>query len=215
MVPAEPHMELLTTILGRRLVAVLRFDTAEACLVSAEAVASGGITVLEVTMTTPGAIDVIAHLSARGDMIVGVGSVRAAGDLRRAADAGARFMASPITDADVVATARSLGVVAMPGALTPGEIARAWDAGADIVKVFPMPVDGASYIRSVLGPMPDIRLAPSGGVTPTSARSYLDAGASALNVGSWLTHDDGHAAAPDVIRRRAEELVGVVRGVVV
>lgn len=214
MLAENDSRDTLSTILSRRLIAVLRFDTQAECAAGAAAVAAGGISVLEVTLTTPGALEVIRELALRGDVTVGVGSVRNADDARRAADAGARFMASPITNQEAMTSARERGLVTMPGALTPAEIDRAWRAGADLVKVFPMPRDGAAYIRAVLGPMPDIRLAPSGGVTPFSAREYLDAGASVLNVGSWLTHDAGRIAAVNVIRTRSEELVAAVRDVV-
>src|SRR5688572_27338194 len=147
----ELHQGPLTTILARRLIAVLRFDDASACLEAANAVSEGGINVLEVTLTTPGALEIIAELARRADVVVGVGSVRSNDDAIRSVDAGARFMASPVLDVEVVATARERGLITMPGALTPTEINQAWDAGADIVKVFPMPTDGASYIRSVLG----------------------------------------------------------------
>lgn len=206
---------LLEAILNRRLIAVLRFDNHDDCIEAATAAAAGGISILEVTLTTPGALDAIRTLALRADVIVGAGSVRTADDALAAADAGARFYASPITDDATAKQARERGLLTMPGALTPTEIERAWLAGADLVKVFPMPRDGAAYIRALLGPMPDVRLAPSGGVTPYSAREYLDAGASVLNVGSWLTHDAGRIAAANVIRTRAEELVAAVRGVFV
>jgi 2-dehydro-3-deoxyphosphogluconate aldolase/(4S)-4-hydroxy-2-oxoglutarate aldolase len=205
----------LDELVRGRLVAVLRFDEPGACLAAAEAAAAGGLTALEVTLTTPDALAAIVDLSRRSNLCVGVGSVRTREDLERAADAGARFMASPTTERDVVARAHEFGLIAMPGALTPTEIDRAWRGGADIVKLFPVPADGALYIRSVLGPMPEVRLAPSGGVTPETARAFLAAGACALNVGSWLTHRDGRPLAPIVVRERAELLVAAVHGSVV
>ncbi|HVK39558.1 MAG TPA: 2-dehydro-3-deoxyphosphogluconate aldolase [Candidatus Kapabacteria bacterium] len=206
---------VLAEILRARLIAVLRFHGADECLAAADAAAAGGISVLEVTLTTPGASAIITALSRRDDLLIGVGSVRSAAELDAAAMAGARFVASPHIDPALVERARGLGLVTMPGALTPTEIHRAWRAGADLVKVFPMPRDGAAYLRSLLGPMPEVRLAPSGGVSPATVRTLLDAGASALNVGSWMTHDDGAAAPPEVVRARAAELVAAVRGVVV
>jgi 2-dehydro-3-deoxyphosphogluconate aldolase / (4S)-4-hydroxy-2-oxoglutarate aldolase len=205
----------LGEILRQRLIAVLRFHAADECLAAAHAVVAGGIPILEVTLTTPGAIAVITALSRRDGLIVGVGSVRSEAELDAAAMAGARFVASPHIDARLVERARGLGLVTMPGGLTPTEIERAWSAGADLVKVFPMPRDGAAYITSLLGPMPEVRLAPSGGVSPQTVRPLLDAGACALNVGSWMTHDNGSPATADVIGERARELVSAVRGVVV
>lgn len=201
---------ILARILHERIIAVLRFDHAGECLRAAEAVAAGGIAILEVTLTTPGAFEIIAALARRAELIVGVGSVRTAADLEEAAGAGARFIASPITDVAIVERARALGLVTMPGALTPTEIDRAWRAGADLVKVFPMPHEGAAYIRAVLGPMPEVRLAPSGGVTHLTAASLLDAGAAALNIGSWLTQSEGATASHEVISDRARSLVAAV-----
>lgn len=207
--------QVLGEILRQRLIAVLRFHTADDCLHAAEAIASAGISVLEITLTTPGAAAIITSLSRRDDLLLGVGSVRTEAELDAAAMAGARFVASPHIDPVLVERARGLGLVTMPGALTPTEIERAWRCGADLVKIFPMPHDGASYLRSLLGPMPDVRLAPSGGVSPSTVRSLFDAGASALNVGSWMTHDAGVPLPREVVRERAAELVAAVRGVVV
>jgi 2-dehydro-3-deoxyphosphogluconate aldolase/(4S)-4-hydroxy-2-oxoglutarate aldolase len=201
----------LATMLRERVVAVLRFDSAAECRAAAEAMAVGGVTTLEITLTTPDAFAVIAELAARGGLVVGVGSVRSEKDLARAIDAGASFMASPVCDPAIVAAARERGVVAMPGALTPTEIDRAWRAGADLVKVFPMPRDATTYLRAILGPMPELRLAPSGGVSADTAREMLEAGAAALNVGTWMTHRGGTALHPSEIRGRAEQLVGAVR----
>jgi 2-dehydro-3-deoxyphosphogluconate aldolase/(4S)-4-hydroxy-2-oxoglutarate aldolase len=206
---------VIAAIERQRTIAVLRFDAAEELRRVVDAIVGGGITLLEVTLTTPDALAIIGELSRRDDVIVGVGSARTREHVRAAADAGARFMASPIADHAMIAEARDAGLLAMPGALTPTEIDRAWRDGADLVKVFPMPRDGAAYLRSVLAPMPEIRLAPSGGVTPDSAAEMLGAGAYALNVGSWLTHDNGAAAAADVVARRAARLVEAVRGIVV
>jgi 2-dehydro-3-deoxyphosphogluconate aldolase / (4S)-4-hydroxy-2-oxoglutarate aldolase len=212
MAVVTPRDTVIRAIERERIIAVLRFDSPDACATAAEAIVDGGISILEVTLTTPGAIELIRDLASRSDALVGVGSVRTRKQLDRAIDAGARFMASPVLDEEIVRAAREGGIVAMPGAMTPTEIDHAWRAGADLVKVFPMPREGASYLRSILGPLPEIRLAPSGGVTPDTARAFLAAGAFALNVGSWMTHGEGGVLSPSEVSDRARQLVAAVKG---
>ncbi len=205
----------LDRILADRLIAVLRLDLPlEGTLAVAEAIAAEGIAPIEVTFTTPGAIEAISRLAGRSDVLVGAGTVLDERQAREAIDAGARFLASPITDPAIIAIARSAGVVAMPGAVTPTEIVAAWRAGADLVKLFPMPSDGLKYLAALRGPLPEIRMAPSGGVSPETAGPFLRAGAAALNVGTWLTHEkDGSVGAPEQIAARARGLVRAVRDV--
>jgi 2-dehydro-3-deoxyphosphogluconate aldolase/(4S)-4-hydroxy-2-oxoglutarate aldolase len=202
----QRRQETLENMVKRRLIGVLRLDAPERAIEIAEAMADGGITTIEVTLTTPGAIGVIAELGRRRDLIVGAGSVLTEAQAREAFSAGARFYASPIFDPRIVALARAADAVAMPGALTPTEIVNAWSGGADLVKIFPMPAEGASYIRSIRGPLPEVRLAPSGGVSPATIFSLLRAGASALNVGTWLTHEpEGELGSAAAITARATE----------
>lgn len=210
----ERQQETLRVMLERRIIAVLRLDSPDRAIEIVEAMAGGGITTIEVTLTTPGGIGLIAELARRGDLIVGAGSVLTEARAEEAFAAGARFYASPVFDEGIMAVARAAGVVTMPGAYTPTEIVNAWRGGADLVKIFPMPAEGASYIRSIRGPLPDIRIAPSGGVSPITAPTLLRAGASALNVGSWLTHEpDGTIGSADAIRKRGAELVEKARRV--
>lgn len=203
----------LARILDHRIIAVLRSSKPLDVERIADVLVSAGIRVLEVTLTTPRALAAVQRLADRDDLLVGTGSVRSLDDLTASIDAGARFYASPVLDEEVVAAARDQDLIAIPGALTPNEIIRADRTGADIVKLFPSPADAPSYIRSIIGPLPDLRLAPSGGVTSANAGALLDAGAVALNVGSWLTPGLGRGE-PDYeeMRRRGEELVGVVGG---
>jgi 2-dehydro-3-deoxyphosphogluconate aldolase/(4S)-4-hydroxy-2-oxoglutarate aldolase len=202
----QGRRETLEKIVERRLIGVLRLDSPERAIEMAGAMADGGITTIEVTLTTPGAIGVIAELGRRRDLIVGAGSVLTEAQAREAFSAGARFYASPIFDPLIMAIARAADAMTMPGALTPTEIVNAWSGGADLVKIFPMPADGASYIKSIRGPLPEIRLAPSGGVSPATIPSLLGAGASALNVGTWLTHEpDGELGSAAAITARATE----------
>ena len=137
----------------------------------AEAIAEGGVTAIEVTMTTPNALAVIEDVSRQlGDaVVVGVGSVLDAETTRRAVDAGARYVVSPVFKREIVDEAHRLGVPAMPGCFTPTEILAATEAGADIVKVFPADVLGMAFFKGVLAPMPHLKLMPTGGVSLTNA----------------------------------------------
>ena len=199
---------VLHRLLKTKAIAVLREQTAGNAQILADALSGAGITTIEITLTTPGALNTIRSLADRTDILVGAGSVLSPEQARDAIQAGAQFYASPCFDSEVLDTALRAEIVAIPGALTPTEIHAAWKAGADIVKVFPMPAGGASYIRSILGPMPELCLAPSGGINAETCTAYLQAGAQALNIGSWLTPAD------DNVERRlstVEERAGLLR----
>lgn len=205
------HTQILSTILTHRIIAVLRLDSDRDATDICEALIEGGITVLEVTMTTPGALKIIERLAARQDLLVGAGTVLDAETARWTFESGAAFFASPAFDCATIERARSLGRVAIPGASTPTEILQASRCGADIIKLFPMPADGVRALKTLRGPFPSLRFAPSGGVTDLTARQLLDAGAAALNVGTWLTHDSN--GAPSSLRditARARSLVAAV-----
>ena len=162
-------------------------------------------------MTTPGALKIIEKLAAQGDVLVGAGTVLDAETARSTFESGATFFASPAFDCPTIERARSLGRVAIPGAATPTEIHQAASCGADIIKLFPMPADGVRALKTLRGPFPTLRFAPSGGVTDTTARPLLDAGAAALNVGTWLTHEsDGTPSPATVITARARSLVTAI-----
>lgn len=203
----EQSSTALDRMLRHALIAVVRLDDERSIDAVVEAITAGGITTVEITLTTPGALQAVARWSARPELLVGAGTAMTAEDAARAVDNGAAFIASPICDAAVVAATTAAGCVAMPGAMTPTEIVRARDVGADIVKVFPMPPEGAGYIRTIRGPLPTVRLAPSGGVRADTAAALLHAGADALNVGSWLTHEpDGSISQLAAITERATAL---------
>jgi len=197
------------------LVPVVRAPSALVALRAVEAVLEGGISIFEITMTVPDALSVIATLSARlgNRALVGAGTVLSAEDARACIDAGARFIVSPGLDVPTIQVARAAGVPVMPGALTPTEVITAWKAGADMVKIFPCSaVGGAKYIRALRGPLPQVRLLPTGGVNATTAADYIAAGASALGVGSELVDVAALAAGDDsVLTARARELCDVVR----
>ncbi len=206
------HIHILNTILEERIVAVIRLKDETAAERIVEAIAEGGIRAIEITLTTPGALGLIRNLAGRNGLLVGVGSVMERTQARAAFEAGALFYASPITDEATIGTARDYGRVAMPGAFTPTEIMRAAGYGADIVKLFPTPADGLAYLKSLRGPMPEVRIAPSGGVTPANAAGFIRAGAAAINIGTWLTTGpDGREYDRGTIRSRAEEITAAVR----
>ena len=182
-------------------VAVIRIQDPEALLRSVEAFARGGVRAIEVTMSVPGAIGVIARLRAHfgADLVLGVGSVLDAETATRAVEAGARFVVTPVMKPEVVAAAHAAGAAAMPGAMTPTECQAAHEAGADIVKVFPADIVGMPFFRAVLAPMPHLQLMPTGGVTLCNAADWLRAGAVAVGVGSALV-DPVAIAAGDYAR---------------
>src|SRR5216683_6304639 len=156
---------------------------------AAEAVCRGGVTIVEITMTVPGAVDVIREL-AKGsgkEILIGAGTVLNAEMARRCLDAGAEFLVSPGFNHDMVELAVREGKLVMAGALTPTEVITAWEAGADFVKVFPCgQVGGAKYIKALKGPLPQIPLVPTGGVNLNTAAEFIEAGAAALGIGGEL-----------------------------
>lgn len=179
--------EILRVIEETGVVAVIRLASAEPLLRAAEAVAAGGVRVIEFTMTTPRALEVLAGASAApGASIFGAGTVLDAETARAAILAGARFIVSPVLCPDVIRLCRRYDVPVIPGAMTPTEILRAWELGADMVKVFPAGVLGPRYLKDILAPLPQLRLIPTGGVTLENAGEYIRAGAIAVGVGGDL-----------------------------
>ena len=169
-------------------VAVIRLQDATRLRAVVDALAAGGIRALEVTMTVPGAIELIGEIAPTlpSDFLIGAGTVLDAETARRAIDAGAQFVVSPILRPAVVDEAHRLGRPAMPGCFSPTEIQQAWDAGADIVKVFPATSLGPAFFRDVRGPLPHLKLMPTGGVSIENADEWIRAGAVAVGVGSAL-----------------------------
>lgn len=170
------------------LVPVLRAESEEQALGIAEAIAEGGVTCLEVTMTVPGAIRVMARLAKeRPDILVGAGTVLDAETARMCMLEGAQFIVSPAFNARVVEMCQRYSIAVLPGALTPTEVITAWQAGADVIKVFPCSaMGGASYLKALKAPLPQIELIPTGGVSQATAVDFLKAGAFALGVGADL-----------------------------
>lgn len=197
------------------LVPVVRAPSAELALSAVEAILEGGISVFEITLTVPGAVQLIESLTRRfgGRAVIGAGTVLSAEQAAACIDAGAQFIVSPGLDPQVVELVLKRDCACLPGALTPTEVISAWRLGADMVKVFPCSaMGGASYIKALRGPLPQIKLLPTGGVNATNARDYLDAGAAALGIGSELVDARALAAGQtSLITARAQELVNAVR----
>ncbi len=202
--------EITERVEKEKAVAVLRFEDKRQFEPLYEALYEGGIKVLEITMTVPGAIELIKKASkiASDDVILGAGSVITAEDVRKTVDAGARFIVRPIVKDEVINETNKLDVPVMPGAFTPTEIQHAWDSGADIIKVFPADIVGMPFIKAVKAPLPHLKLMPTGGVSLTNANEWIAAGACAVGVGSALTDKKAIAAGNfDQIRKNAELLL--------
>jgi 2-dehydro-3-deoxyphosphogluconate aldolase/(4S)-4-hydroxy-2-oxoglutarate aldolase len=173
------------------LIPVLRARNAAQAHAVVRAMMAGGVTVVEVTMTVPGALDVLKELKQEygAKLLLGSGTVTTAEEAEATIEAGAEFVVSPSLHPEVIAATKASGKLSIPGGLTPTEIITAWRLGADYVKVFPCSaMGGASYLKSLLAPFPHLKLIPTGGVTLDTAESFLRAGARALGVGSDLVN---------------------------
>ena len=197
------------------IVPVVRASSPHEARVAADAVCAGGIPIVEITMTVPGAVDVIRDLvkSSGANVLVGAGTVLDAEAARRCIDAGAQFLVTPGFDLKTVEFAAQQGTVILPGALTPTEVITAWKAGADFVKVFPCGmVGGAKYIKALRGPLPQVPLVPTGGVNLNNAAEFIDAGAVALGVGGELVEASALKAGKlDVITANARQFMEIVK----
>lgn len=197
------------------LVPVLRASSAQEAITIADAILAGGVNILEITMTVPGAIRVIEQLADHhGDkLLLGAGTVLDPETARNCILAGAQFIVSPALDLRTIELCRRYSVPILPGALTPTEIVSAWQAGADVVKVFPCSaLGGAKYLKALQGPLPQIQLIPTGGVSLATAEEFLAAGAFALGVGGDLV--DAQAAREGrtgVITENAQKYISIVK----
>jgi 2-dehydro-3-deoxyphosphogluconate aldolase/(4S)-4-hydroxy-2-oxoglutarate aldolase len=179
--------DALARIKTEKLVAIIRADSSNGLLDCARALAAGGLTSIELTMTTPGAIAMLEQAAAEfPDFLFGLGTVLDAETARAGILAGAKFIVTPALRPDVITMCRRYRVPVFAGALTPTEILSAWETGADAVKVFPAEFFGPAYIKSVKAPLPQIDLVPTGGVTPDTIGEFLKAGATACAAGSAL-----------------------------
>jgi 2-dehydro-3-deoxyphosphogluconate aldolase/(4S)-4-hydroxy-2-oxoglutarate aldolase len=184
--------EILQRIVDLGIVAIIRADSSDQLEHAAEALLAGGVTTMEVTMTTPNALDVVARVVGRfgSEILMGVGSVLDADTAGEAIAAGAEFLVTPVTKPEVIRVCHRYEKPIASGALTPTEALLAHESGADFVKIFPAELGGPGYIRSLLAPLPMLRVIPTGGVTPETAGDFLRAGCLALGAGSALVSKD-------------------------
>ena len=196
------------------LIPVLRAKNATQALAVVDAMIAGGVTIVEVTMTVPGAIDVLRELKQRhgSALLLGSGTVTTAKEAEATIDAGAEFVVSPSLHPDVIATTKAAGKLSIPGALSPTEVVTAHRAGADYVKIFPCSaVGGAPYLKALLAPFPFLKLIPTGGVNLQTAESFLKAGARALGVGGDLVNlaaiDEGK---PEIVTEAARSYLQAI-----
>ena len=180
--------KIVEEIFKRKVIAVLRVKDEKKLQNVIEAIYAGGVSVAEITMTVPNAIELIKQMSECLDrnIIIGVGSVLNSKTAEDAIKAGAKYVVSPVFKKEIIETAHKFDVPVMPGCFTPTEIHSAFEIGADIVKVFPADVVGMEFFKAVLAPMPHLKLMPTGGVSLTNAGDWLKAGACAVGIGSAL-----------------------------
>lgn len=197
------------------LIPVLRATSVEMGHALVDAMMAGGVTVVEVTMTVPNAVSLLRDLKQKygSSLLLGSGTVTDAAQAEATIEAGAEFVVSPSLHFDVIARTKELGKISIPGALTPSEVITAWRAGADFVKIFPCSaMGGASYLKSLLAPFPDLKLIPTGGVTLQTAADFLKAGARALGVGADLVNAKAIAEGkPELITNTARGYLEIIR----
>ncbi len=197
------------------IVPVIRASSPREARMAADAVCEGGIPIVEITMTVPGAVEVIRELAKDGSsgVLVGAGTVLNAEAARRCVEAGAQFLVSPGLNLQTVEFAAREGKLVMAGALTPTEIMMAWEAGSDFVKVFPCgSMGGAKYIKAVRGPLPQVPLVPTGGVNLNTAAEFIEAGAAALGIGGELVQAEAlKSNKPEIIVENARKFLGIVK----
>jgi 2-dehydro-3-deoxyphosphogluconate aldolase / (4S)-4-hydroxy-2-oxoglutarate aldolase len=207
--------EIRERLISIGIVPVIRASTAPKAMMAVEALQKGGIPIVEVTLTVPGAEKVIESLRRNSDstLLVGAGTVMDNKDAKRCLDAGAQFIVAPGFDAATVSFVNSQQILMIAGALTPTEIIAAWKSGSDLVKIFPCSaVGGASYIKALKGPFPQIPFIPTGGVNLQTAASFIQAGAEALGIGGELVPASAlNSGKPEVITDLAKQFVQLVQ----
>jgi 2-dehydro-3-deoxyphosphogluconate aldolase/(4S)-4-hydroxy-2-oxoglutarate aldolase len=188
--------EVLNTILATKVIAVIRMSDTRKLAMVVEAIKRGGVCAIEITMTTPSALEIIAAMAAekRAGTLIGAGTVLDAQTAERAIRAGADFVVSPVTNAEMIDACKRSEVFVAPGAFTPNEILAAWEKGADVVKVFPATSVGPKYFRDLRGPLPQVRLMPTGGVNIENAREFIRSGACCVAIGTALLDKEAIAA---------------------
>jgi 2-dehydro-3-deoxyphosphogluconate aldolase/(4S)-4-hydroxy-2-oxoglutarate aldolase len=207
-------LETLDNIRETGVIAIMRAQSSDQLIAAADAIKKGGVSVIEVTMTTPGALGVIAEAKARygSDVAFGAGSVLDPETGRAAILAGADFIVSPILNLGLIELCNRYGVATMPGCYSPTEVIRGWEAGADLIKLFPASFGGPALVKAILAPLPQVQIVPVGGVNLETAADFIRKGAAALGVGSSLVSQKLLDAGDlDELTRRAGAFVTEVR----
>lgn len=207
-------VEILNTIRETGVIAIMRAQSSDQLIAAADAIKKGGVSVIEVTMTTPGALDVIATAKKRygSDIAFGAGSVLDPETGRAAILAGADFVVSPILNLGLVELCHRYGVATMPGCYSPTEVITGWEAGADLIKLFPASFGGPDLVKAILAPLPQVQIVPVGGVNLDTAVDFIRNGAAALGVGSSLVSQKLLDAGDlDELTRRAAAYIEQVR----
>ncbi|MFY9345626.1 MAG: bifunctional 4-hydroxy-2-oxoglutarate aldolase/2-dehydro-3-deoxy-phosphogluconate aldolase [Planctomycetota bacterium] len=207
-----PRAAVLSAFAQHRCSAILRTSDATAVRPALEAAIAGGFRIVEVTLTTPDALEHISALSERHGLVIGAGTVLTVDAAKEAMAAGARFLVSPVTDPAVITFCRQHDLVSVPGTHTPTEMMAAHRAGADLVKLFPAPANGPDFVRAVRGPLPFLRIFPTSGVTEENVDAWFAAGAFGLGfVASLFDAKDIEAKRFDAITARAQRLLAKVK----
>jgi len=206
--------EFLATLWDCRATAILRATDERLAAAAMDAAIRGGMRIVELTLTTPGALRIVSQLAGREGLVVGAGTVLLPAQARAAVEAGARFLVSPVMDPEIITVARELGVPVLPGVHTPTEMLAAHRAGAPLLKLFPAPAGGPVWLRSVLAPLPFLRVVPTNGVDSDTAAAWLSAGAFAVGLTTAL-FDPAELAAGELssIEPRARALLRAVQAV--
>lgn len=215
--PATPEMTMMEPerfveeLAAAKAYAILRTSHAPHASPAMDAAVRGGFRIIEFTLNTPGALGLIEEFASRPGLIVGAGTVLTPEDARNAVAAGAQFLVSPATDLEVIAEATRLGVAMLPGAATPTEMLRAHRAGAPLIKLFPGPAGGPSFVRQIKGPLPHLRLVPTSGVGLDDAPQWLAAGAHAVGlVAPLFPEEDVVGQHWDRIAERSRQFLATV-----
>lgn len=205
--------EIIRQITDIGVLPVIRAESKDQAKAVIEAIVAGGITTIEITMTVPGAVELVAELSKDQVLLIGAGTVLDPETARECVGAGAKFIVSPALNFDTVQYCNDVETVVMPGALTPTEVVNAWEAGADLVKVFPCnAMGGASYLKSLKAPLPHIKLIPTGGVSLDNAADFIKAGAEAIGVGADLVDLKAiREGKPEPITEAAKKYLDIVK----
>jgi len=196
-------MKTMNKLLSEKMMTLVRCNTQAQGQEMADALVDAGVKVIEITLTTPGALKIIERLLKNKDLLVGAGTVRTAKDVKKVEAIGGRFIVSPDTNEDVIAATKKLKLVSMPGVSTPTEVGIAVDAGADILKLFPASVLGPAHLKSIREPFPNNRWCPTAGVTLESIPKWFEAGADLVGLGGPLTKDGAAGVRKNVLAFRS------------